>query len=57
MEYEVRNKLDNEIYTVGQSTHCFVDANMRPILLKKEKPEMYALLDSYFMSNKLTQSL
>ena len=55
MEYEVRNKENDEIYTIGQSTHCFVDNNMRPMLLKKQKPELYELLDKYFMSNKLTQ--
>ena len=55
MEYEVRNKENGEIYNVGQSSHCFVDTNMRPILLKKQNPKLHELLGSYFMSNKLTQ--
>ncbi|MBE5936001.1 MAG: acyl-CoA thioesterase [Lachnospiraceae bacterium] len=55
MEYEVRHKEENEIYAIGQSTHCFLDSNMRPMLLKKQKPELYALLDRYFMSNKISQ--
>ena len=55
MEYEVRNKENDEIYAIGQSTHCFLNTNMRPMLLKKKKPELYDLLDKYFISNKLTQ--
>ena len=54
VEYEVRKKGSDEIYTVGQSTHCFVDNDMRPMLLKKEAPLLYEKLDRYFLTNKLT---
>lgn len=55
MEYEVRKKGSDEIHTLGISTHCFVDEDSRPMLLKKEAPELFEKLDRYFLTNKLTQ--
>lgn len=52
MEYEVRKKGFDEICTTGESSHCFVDNNMKPILLRKTNPEMYNVLKDYFPERK-----
>lgn len=52
MEYEVRKKGSDEICTTGESSHCFVDNDMKPILLRKTNPEMYNVLREYFPERK-----
>ena len=55
MEYEVRKKGSDDICALGETSHCFVDTSMKPMLLKKQAYELYELLNGYFMSNKITQ--
>ena len=38
---------NNEVVFIGESTHCFYKANSRLINLKKEKPEVYNVLEGY----------
>ena len=52
MEYEVRKKGSEDIYITGDSSHCFVDNDMKPILLRKNNPEMYNVLKEYFPEKK-----
>lgn len=52
MKYEVRKKGSDDIYTTGESSHCFVDNDMKPILLRRVNPEMYNTLKEYFPERK-----
>ena len=54
IEYEVRKKGEENIYALGTSTHCFVNEEMKPLLIKKEAPKLFETLDKYFLNNKLT---
>ena len=44
IEYVMKNKKTNEIVFVGISKHCFVNKENKPIILKKDFPE----IDSMF---------
>ena len=46
-EYEVVNG-DGEICCTGFTTHCFVDGDMRPLMLKRAYPEIFAKLKEVF---------
>ena len=39
-EYEMRNSKTGEINAIAESKHCFVNNDGRPIILKKEFPEL-----------------
>lgn len=39
-EYIMKNSKTDEIVAIGQSKHCFVNSENRPIILKKEFPEL-----------------
>jgi len=39
--YEIYDKKEHELCTVGSSSHCFLDVNMRPMHLKKKFPDIY----------------
>lgn len=41
ISYEFKNKADNNVVFVGTSRHCFLDANGRPVNLKKNIPNFY----------------
>lgn len=43
MEYEITNKETGDLVLVGETKHCFTDVNLRPISLKKAKPEMHEI--------------
>lgn len=43
LRYEVRNAAGGELTTAGTSSHCFLDRNYRPLRLKKEFPQVYAM--------------
>lgn len=43
MEYVVTNKTTEQICLTGETKHCFTDMNMKPISLKKVKPEMHEI--------------
>ena len=37
-------KCKGEVVFLGKSTHCFLDANGRPVLIEKQYPKFYAEL-------------
>ncbi len=43
LRYEIRNVRSGELTTTGTSSHCFLDADYRPLRLKKEFPEVYRM--------------
>ncbi len=44
MAYTVTGAEDGVLRAQGRTSHCFLDANGRPIRLKKEQPEFYECL-------------
>lgn len=44
MEYEIRNKETEELILVGETKHCFTDSNLKPISLKKARPDMHEIM-------------
>ena len=47
ISYQILDKLTGELRTTGESKHCFLDKNNQPISLKKQKPKIYELFDTY----------
>ena len=45
-EYEVRK--GDELCSTGYTTHCFVDKEMKPIILKHNYPELHAKFTEIF---------
>lgn len=45
IRYEIRNAETGELKTTGTSSHCFLDAEYRPLRLKKEFPEVYQMFE------------
>ena len=43
VEYRIFNTRTNELVAEGESRHCFLGKNGRPISLKKALPEFYSL--------------
>lgn len=41
MEYEITNKETGELILTGETKHCFTDQNLKPVSLKKARPEMH----------------
>lgn len=46
IEYTMTNLVTGEPVLTGRSTHCFTDSKGSPVILKKQSPEMDALLKS-----------
>ena len=44
--YEFYNKATGELCAKGNSSHCFIDPNGRPVIVKKIYPEFHELLVS-----------
>ena len=44
IQYQMTNAGTGELVLVGKSTHCFTDPQGKPIILKKQCPEMDNLL-------------
>ena len=42
--YEMRKNNDEEIVFIGESEHCFLDKESKPVMIKKEYPEFYRTL-------------
>lgn len=42
--YEIRDEKTGELRATGQTRHCFVGADGRPVSLKKNNPDFYAQL-------------
>ena len=47
IEYKLTNKTTQLLSLVGETKHCFTDDNMKPISLKKVKPEMNNIFEKY----------
>ena len=41
MEYTITNKATGEILVTGETKHCLTDTNLKPISLKKSRPDMH----------------
>ena len=41
MEYTITNKATGDLILTGETKHCFTDMNLKPISLKKSRPEMH----------------
>lgn len=46
IQYQMTNANTGELVLVGKTTHCFTDSHGKPIVLKKQFPEMDSLLKS-----------
>lgn len=51
MKFEYDVVRDGEICCSGFTTHCFVDAQMKPLLLRRAFPEVYARITAVFPGN------
>lgn len=49
VRYEIKDA-DGRIHITGNTSHCFVDADMNPIRLKKNHPDVYEVYDEMFRS-------
>lgn len=47
ISYQILDKATGELCTTGESKHCFLDKNNRPVSLKKKQTEMYELFNAY----------
>ncbi|MBQ8151922.1 MAG: acyl-CoA thioesterase [Firmicutes bacterium] len=45
LAYEISNYETGEVHVTGSSRHGFTDANLRPVRLKKDAPEIYKLFE------------
>ncbi|MDD6310456.1 MAG: thioesterase family protein [Firmicutes bacterium] len=52
IEYEVRNTADGTLHATGTSKHGFTDKNLKPIALKKVRPEIYDLFQKCLICEK-----
>lgn len=41
VSYQVRDVVTDELRTLGETRHCFMAANGRPVSVKKANPELY----------------
>lgn len=41
LRYKVYNVTKDKLSAVGETSHCFTDANMKPVRLKKKHPDIY----------------
>ena len=44
MEYTITNKETGDLILTGETKHCFTDVNLKPISLKKARPDMHEML-------------
>lgn len=52
MDYDIIEKKSGEVYATGSSSHCFVDMEMTPIILKHDHRDVYETLLPYFPERK-----
>ena len=45
MDYAITNKNTGDLIMEAQTKHCFTDSNLKPIILKKVKPEINKILE------------
>lgn len=53
MEYVIKDSSTGNICCTGESTHCFVDENFKPIALRKVHPEIFDLFKSSLRLSKI----
>ena len=41
MQYEITNKENGKVLVIGETKHCFTNSKLKPVSLKKVKPEMH----------------
>ena len=41
MGYEITNKKTGELILIGETKHCFTEQELRPVSLKKARPQMH----------------
>lgn len=39
--YEIESPETGVLHTTGRSGHCFLDADLKPVLVRKKQPEIY----------------
>lgn len=44
ISYQVVDSMTNKVMTIGESKHCFVSSDFKPINLKRVNPDLYYLL-------------
>lgn len=52
VSYEVRDAKTNALRCTGRSSHCFVDRNYRPIILRKAAPDYDATFKQALLASK-----
>lgn len=45
IRYEITDKKSGVVRVTGNSTHCFLDKNNRPLSLKRHKPHIHEILE------------
>lgn len=45
IDYTITNKNTGDLILEAQTKHCFTDSNLKPIILKKVKPEINEILE------------
>jgi len=45
INYTITNKITGDLIVEAQTKHCFTDFNLKPIILKKVKPEISEVLE------------
>lgn len=45
IDYTITNKNTGDLILEAQTKHCFTDSNLKPIILKKVKPEISEILE------------
>lgn len=44
--YEIRDAVTNEVRCTGKTRHCFLDKTGKPLLIKKQFPDLCEILNS-----------
>lgn len=51
-EYTMTKKETNDVVAIMESAHCFTDEHLKPINIKKIKPDWYEIIDKLEKSEK-----
>jgi acyl-CoA thioester hydrolase len=46
IKYEIINKTDDKLVLTGETKHCFTDMDLKPISLKKVRPDMHEIIEN-----------
>lgn len=47
VSYEIFSRKTSELCAEGTSSHCFTDANLAPMRIKKSHPDIFRVFDDY----------